>query len=145
MFLENRKRLEYKNIFNVICYFYFIYTLPIVYDLIKKIYYYLITIKTEAKFFKVYNRYLYVIDKPDMYLYHRCPYLNTIKGGIHNVYLYKGEVPLCPGEEFIYYADTLLYSLLVYTWCLLSFFLVYQIYENNQKKKFIYIEEIKKE
>ena len=80
-----------------------------------------------------------------MYLYHRCPYLNTIKGGIHNVYLYKGEVPLCPGEEFIYYADTLLYSLLVYTWCLLSFFLVYQIYENNQKKKFIYIEEIKKE
>ena len=51
MYIKTRKFIEDKSIFNVICYLYFIYTLPFVFNLIENIYNYLISTKSLARFY----------------------------------------------------------------------------------------------
>ncbi len=136
--LQKNNSLEYKGIFTTCYYLYLIYTLPNIFKLIEYVYHYLISTKMYAYFFNINNNFIYIIDTKDTYLVHKCPYLN-VKKELQEVFLYQGNIPLCPGQELEYYHYTLFYSLIIYTWSLITFALSYELYKLNQKKEFVYI------
>ena len=138
MMLQKKHSFERKGIFTTCYYLYLIYTLPGIFKSIQYIYNYMISSKMYAHFFNLSNKFLYIIDTKDIYLSHSCPYLN-VKPGLHEVFIYKGDTPLCPGQEQEYYQYSLMYALLIYTWGLITLFLSYELYNLNKKKEFIYI------
>ena len=99
MYIKTRKFIEDKSIFNVICYLYFIYTLPFVFNLIENIYNYLISTKSLARFYYSNKKFIYIIQNNYNYYIHECPYLDVYREGLQSITLYKGYIPICKHEE----------------------------------------------
>ena len=138
MMLQKNNNFEHKGIFTICYYLYLIYTLPGIFKSLSYIYHYIMSTKMYAYFFNINNKFIYIIDTKDTYLVHQCPYLN-VKPGLQEVFIYKGDTPLCPGQEQEYYQYSLMYALLFYTWGLMTFFLSYELYHLNKKKEFVYV------